>query len=134
MGAYAGGFDPLKPSSSFANSSANASGSTAGSANPQVDYTQCKATGGVTPANVLAANAGDFPIGAAWWWGRSGQTRYCHVMPPNSYNCSFGGDASDSDDDAITAGSRHPGGVNCLFMDGSVRFIKATISMPTWGP
>jgi prepilin-type N-terminal cleavage/methylation domain-containing protein/prepilin-type processing-associated H-X9-DG protein len=28
--------------------------------------------------------------------------------------------------------SRHPGGVNSLFGDGSVHFIKSTISPPTW--
>jgi prepilin-type processing-associated H-X9-DG protein len=28
--------------------------------------------------------------------------------------------------------SRHPGGVNALMGDGSVRFFKATISQPIW--
>jgi prepilin-type processing-associated H-X9-DG protein len=131
QGAYAGDFDGMKPSSSFANSSAGASGAS-GTPNPQIDYNNCLATGGVTPNNVICATCGDFPIGAAWWWGRSGQTRYNHVMPPNTYNCSFGGDSSDSDDDAVTAGSRHAGGVNLLMMDGSVRNIKSSISLTTW--
>jgi prepilin-type processing-associated H-X9-DG protein len=26
----------------------------------------------------------------------------------------------------------HPGGVNVTLLDGSVRFIKSTISPPTW--
>ncbi len=86
----------------------------------------------MTPTNVIGATSGDLPNGAMWAWGRSGQTRYNHVMPPNSYNCSFGGDSGDSDDDAITASSRHPGGVNTLMMDGSVRFIKATVNLQTW--
>jgi prepilin-type N-terminal cleavage/methylation domain-containing protein/prepilin-type processing-associated H-X9-DG protein len=131
QGAYAGGFDNLKPSSSFANTKANASGAS-GAANPQTDYNNCIATGGVTAANVLASTGGDWPVGAAWWWGRSGQTRYNHVMPPNTYNCSFGGDNSDSDDDALTAGSRHPGIANVLMMDGSVRAIKSSVSRTTW--
>jgi prepilin-type processing-associated H-X9-DG protein len=86
----------------------------------------------VTPNNVLCTTCGDWPVGAAWWWGRSSQTRYNHVMTPNTYNCSFGGDNGDSDDDAITASSRHPGGVNAAICDGSVRFIKSSISPPVW--
>jgi prepilin-type N-terminal cleavage/methylation domain-containing protein/prepilin-type processing-associated H-X9-DG protein len=133
QGAFAGGFDNLRPSSSFVAISANASGATAGSANPQTDYNNCIKSGGVTPGNVVqSTTAGGFPIGAAWWWGRSGQTRYNHVMPPNSFHCDFNSGNSDSDDDAITATSRHPGGVNAVFVDGSVRFIKATINTPTW--
>jgi prepilin-type processing-associated H-X9-DG protein len=123
----------LRPSSSFVNIGTTASGATSGNANPQADYNACFNSGGVTPTNVIAATAGDFPLGAAWWWGRSGQTRYNHVMPPNTFHCDFGaGSSSDSDDDAITASSRHPGGVNIVFMDGSVRFIKATVNITTW--
>ncbi len=132
VGAYSGGFDNLKPSSSFVRISTPASGATAGNASPQLDYTACNTSGGITPTNVVPAGAGDFPLGAAWWWGRSGQTRYNHVMPPNSFMCDFGGGNSDSDDDAITATSRHPGGVNVVMVDGSVHFVKSTISMPTW--
>ena len=131
IGAYAGGFDGLKPSSSFAQVGSPASGATPGAANAVADNAACVKTGGVNPNNYVQVNTGGFPLGAAWWWGRGGQTRYCHVMPPNSWNCAFGG-GSDSDDDAITASSRHPGGVNSLFMDGSVRFIKNTIALSTW--
>jgi prepilin-type N-terminal cleavage/methylation domain-containing protein/prepilin-type processing-associated H-X9-DG protein len=131
-GAYSGGFDGLKPSSSFAASGANASGAGGGTPSPQIDYQNCLNTGGITPNNVLCATCGDWPIGAAWWWGRSGQTRYNHVMTPNTWNCSFGGDNGDSDDDAITASSRHPGGVNPVFCDGSVRFVKNSISPNVW--
>jgi prepilin-type N-terminal cleavage/methylation domain-containing protein/prepilin-type processing-associated H-X9-DG protein len=131
QGAYAGGYDGSRPSSSFVNTSANASGAS-GTPSPQTDYNNCLTTGGVTPNNVIGTTSGDWPIGAAWWWGRSGQTRYNHVMPPNTYNCSFGGDNSDSDDDAITASSRHSGGINAVMMDGSVRFVKGSVSPNTW--
>ena len=33
---------------------------------------------------------------------------------------------------AITARSYHPGGVNALFADGSVHFIKSTVNGTTW--
>jgi prepilin-type N-terminal cleavage/methylation domain-containing protein/prepilin-type processing-associated H-X9-DG protein len=132
QGAYAGGFDGLKPSSSFVNVGTAASGANGGTANVQLDYTACLQTGGVTPTNVLSTTGGDWPVGAAWFWARSGQTRYNHVMTPNTFNCSFGGDNSDSDDDALTASSRHPGGVNEVFCDGSVHFIKNSINPNTW--
>jgi len=32
----------------------------------------------------------------------------------------------------IGASSYHPGGVNVLFMDGSVRFIKNSVNYKTW--
>ena len=69
---------------------------------------QLPAGGQPTTANM----AGGWPLGAVCWWARSGQTRYTHVMPPNMA-LRVRQPNSDSDQDAITASSRHPGVVNC---------------------
>jgi prepilin-type N-terminal cleavage/methylation domain-containing protein/prepilin-type processing-associated H-X9-DG protein len=41
-------------------------------------------------------------------------------------------DSSSGVDYYLAARSKHPGGVNVLFCDGSVRFIKNSIHVPTW--
>ena len=43
-----------------------------------------------------------------------------------------GSDTTPSVNGAVAARSRHPGGVNVLFADGSVKFIKDTIAEQTW--
>ena len=122
VGGFANNLDNLQPSATPVKLT------TANTNNPATDYAACKAA---LPTNV-SANTGGFPFGATWWWGRSGQNRYNGVMPPNSNSCDFAGGNSDSDNDAITAGSRHPGVVNCLLMDASVRAVKSTINPVTW--
>jgi prepilin-type N-terminal cleavage/methylation domain-containing protein/prepilin-type processing-associated H-X9-DG protein len=102
------------------------------------------------PADVLAVVQG-----AASICGKpvAGHTKWCHgdtfndafttALPPNTLSRS-GMSPLDSDlvsvdeDDggptysAVTSRSYHPGGVNALFGDGSVRFIKDSIAWPTW--
>jgi len=58
--------------------------------------------------------------------GRGGM--YNHVNPPNLKNC-YAGNPWDG---FVGASSNHPGGVNMLFMDGSVKFIKNSVNYSTY--
>jgi len=70
-------------------------------------------------------------VGCLWNSGYPPQTRYTHVMPPNTWSCDYGNGGA-SIRGAHTASSRHAGGVNVLMCDGAVTFIKQTINVTTW--
>jgi prepilin-type N-terminal cleavage/methylation domain-containing protein/prepilin-type processing-associated H-X9-DG protein len=63
---------------------------------------------------------------------------YSHTSPPNRKSCTYnngswpGGINTFSFEGISTAGSAHPGGVNVLFGDGSVRFLKNSVDYRTW--
>jgi prepilin-type N-terminal cleavage/methylation domain-containing protein/prepilin-type processing-associated H-X9-DG protein len=65
----------------------------------------------------------------AWIQGDYNHALYDHFMPPNSatYDCTSGPYTAWK-----TARSRHPGGVNVLMGDGSVKFVKDSTSQATW--
>jgi prepilin-type N-terminal cleavage/methylation domain-containing protein/prepilin-type processing-associated H-X9-DG protein len=76
--------------------------------------------------------------GACWSGDHAGTLHfnaYNHNNVPNGLSCvsanSWGGPPGGLND-AITASSLHPGGVNICFTDGSVKFVKNSISIPTW--
>jgi prepilin-type processing-associated H-X9-DG protein len=101
-------------------------------------YAACNSVpGGTKPSE-------DSSFGDQWLMAQGYDTSaisYTHVMPPNSYSCvgaeaGWPGFLSDGAQGgygaAISAASNHPGGVNLVMGDGSVKFIKNTISAPTW--
>jgi prepilin-type N-terminal cleavage/methylation domain-containing protein/prepilin-type processing-associated H-X9-DG protein len=72
--------------------------------------------------------------GNYWFHGTNAQTLFNTVLTPNtkSYSFAFCSDAAIGDAEFVVANSNHPGGVNVLFGDGSVKFIKDSINQSTW--
>jgi len=93
--------------------------------------------GGIQACNAAFAS-GSFSVdkqrGDAWATGGMAMTLFNTVGTPNQTNdlwayCGTGGgtEANFSNSD-----SYHPGGVNCLMGDGSVKFIKDSVNQRTW--
>jgi prepilin-type N-terminal cleavage/methylation domain-containing protein/prepilin-type processing-associated H-X9-DG protein len=97
-------------------------------------------------SEVIVGQGGDLR-GFGWWsngaifsaWGTP-NTSVLDIMPSASYcvpsirtnpPCDTKGQSSTSGL-IISARSRHPGGVNAGMCDGSVKFIKNSISLPIW--
>ena len=84
--------------------------------------------------------------GYLWGMGSLGFTMFNTIVPPSSQQypwngCSFIGSGTGGIPswpnaanglNFANASSRHPGGANIMFGDGSVKFIKATIGLNTW--
>jgi prepilin-type N-terminal cleavage/methylation domain-containing protein/prepilin-type processing-associated H-X9-DG protein len=68
------------------------------------------------------------------WWAFGGTMVYSHTLPPNRTACQY----QDTNTDwrgtitGVGASSNHPGGVNVGFLDGSVRFVKNSVSYQAW--
>ncbi|MGZ3336750.1 MAG: DUF1559 family PulG-like putative transporter, partial [Isosphaeraceae bacterium] len=90
-------------------------------------------SGGPTQGGCASAAMGwELDKGVSWWEGGIRSSLYNHYLTPNSkllYDCvSY---------NPLRPGwkaprSLHPGGVNVMFCDGHVQFIKDTINPVTW--
>jgi len=74
--------------------------------------------------------------GNRWGWGAVGISLFNTVVTPNSKqfpwnSCDYSGGGPDNSTFS-NAQSNHPGGVNVMFADGSVRFVKDSVSPQTW--
>ena len=72
--------------------------------------------------------------GNFWFHGTQAQTIFNTVLTPNTelYPWAFCSSAAIGDAEFVTANSNHPGGVNAMMADGSVRFVKDSINQATW--
>ena len=113
--------DPVKPSSTWF----VPTGSVTYNGTALSWYTAC--SGISTTSSASLYGSGITSNGGYWFCGTPGDALYNHLMPPNSIVC-----ANNERVGAFSASSRHPGGVNSLFADGSVRFVKSTINYVTW--
>lgn len=96
--------------------------------NTSAYYRMCKAA---NPITTTLAFADGQAAGMYWTFGYLIDTRYTHIMTPNTQSCEVGGTWY-GERGAMTAGSRHPGMVNVLMCDGSVTGIKRPIAPATW--
>jgi prepilin-type N-terminal cleavage/methylation domain-containing protein/prepilin-type processing-associated H-X9-DG protein len=96
-------------------------------------------------ADIIACSAAFNPAasgangpGITWATGAMGYTMFNTIIPPNGggtvqwAGCRNGCCPQSQHADYNNATSRHSGGVNVMMADGSVKFIKNTISFTVW--
>jgi prepilin-type processing-associated H-X9-DG protein len=76
-------------------------------------------------------------LGASWFSGLAGNTLFNTITPPNNSayawaTCEFTTGIQFSHTGFINVTSNHPGGANYAFADGSVHFLKSSISLQTY--
>jgi len=94
---------------------------------------ECRATyNPQTRAYTSGGWTGDTSRGYRWADGADYFHGFNTILPPNSPSC-FSGGGGHWNRGMFSASSRHPGGVNAVFGDGSVRFITETVDAGNQG-
>jgi prepilin-type N-terminal cleavage/methylation domain-containing protein/prepilin-type processing-associated H-X9-DG protein len=94
--------------------------------------TNCKAVPTVASGNAFVASD-QRQKGADWLNQNCGKGGgYSHIMPPNTKACYFSDTNASKTFTMIGASSNHSGGVNVGMCDGSVKFVKNSVSPQTW--
>ena len=130
-GIDSGGVDTVIPTSSVSNTN-----NWYPNDSPLVDYASCL-TLAPNASNIASMTLAGLPTGTdstmgSYWHlglGRTGGI-FTNIMPPNTWSCVTNN--QDMNGCLLTASSHHPGGVNVLFADGSVKFVKNSINYLTW--
>ena len=100
-------------------------GSYAGQANADFLFSQA--------CNAAPQTGSSYTWKGDWWI--ADMFSYSHTTTPNSKSCFYGdvdGRPYAGIANVISSASRHPGGSNTAFCDGSVKFIKSSISPQSW--
>jgi prepilin-type N-terminal cleavage/methylation domain-containing protein/prepilin-type processing-associated H-X9-DG protein len=97
--------------------------------------TDCQASTVVGQPTVSLLSASDSLKGVDWIFQHCGAGGcYSMIQTPNKKACYFAGSKTlgHPSSTLVGASSMHPGGINLGFVDGSVRFVKDTVSQMAW--